>query len=1059
LPLDPDSLLSTAVAVIYTCVADHFIIIIMFDSCFSSGMNRSTNTISKVLGSSRALAVTGLVSRRKFRSEQLPRRKVSSATMKRQRTQKRALIVAPFLISMIMLQGEAKVPQHRVKRGVRQVEYKDLNNQFSKFWIPSSDRDSPYSRMLSSGSPVGQSSGEESFASSWFDENDSSWHIHVDANEVWTRANARRLSDSFVGFENEEPEKVEDDPLQGSITYEVHNQTWNVSTEFEKGGNETNSTSSVYSTSTTDGNETVTAFQPLRIRAVLTEETAVSAYLNDTEREILFHDILSPAIVAWSAALRVNPVVGNLTVDASQLPDGKSCGPGLESGHPSVLVPPEHMTDGIENTDFVAYLSISYKVPSYEEFVKNNTSGGRGSRDNGKKTRRLAAFQNSPPKPEGTQDLYCSGDYIAAATYCSTDQNDRPTAALLHLCVEADFFAEKSLKKNIMTVMHELGHALGFNPQSMAHFRDPDGAPITERDDEGNVKEHEIVCTGPLSNRRFANVTLPSDRIIQFRTVRGGVRVAEVVTSSVRQVARNHFDCQSLDGAELESGDLAYGEEESTSSCIGDHWERRLFRIDLMNAIVDEATFSLRISPITLALFADSGWYQVDLSRISYAAGWGRGAGCSFVEEECISPDGLVLESNTPFFCNQAVDVLRQGSIDEIQGCSPDMSRKAVCSMAQYDSELPPEYQYFVATFGSNVGGGEPLIDYCPVYKGFSNGLCKDLNGRYILSVSRTEEFGLPNSRCVSGRKLGQKTGMCLPIACVIEDHSLRVRVEGIWRECRYAGQVFKLKNDGENSDIICPDPIRSCPTFYCDRDCLGTNGVCDYRSGQCNCLTLQNNTILFGECGEVVRDPAEYVDPLLALKNSTQDSLDKLKEDSPLSDIYVPNEAVLLNEKRRPRIGLYAAICVILVTFLAGIGYLGHRRKGDCLPAERSQRRRISLFFFRSGDSSDDDDPFQPSPRDLSFRANKDKFVASLLVDLRVHNPQLEQQSVNDTMAETDSAANSSRQHMGGDELASDSGISDASSLSPDRTQQELELEEIPASQVIRRRVKFELV
>ena len=40
-----------------------------------------------------------------------------------------------------------------------------------------------------------------------------------------------------------------------------------------------------------------------------------------------------------------------------------------------------------------------------------------------------------------------------------------------------------------------------------------------------------------------------------------------------------------------------------------------MFRTDLMNSIVDDVTFSLRVSPLTLALFADSGWYQVDCSR------------------------------------------------------------------------------------------------------------------------------------------------------------------------------------------------------------------------------------------------------------------------------------------------------------------------------------------------------------------------------------------------------------------------------------------------------------
>eukprot|EP00543_Licmophora_paradoxa_P018548 CAMPEP_0202473136 /NCGR_PEP_ID=MMETSP1360-20130828/89996_1 /ASSEMBLY_ACC=CAM_ASM_000848 /TAXON_ID=515479 /ORGANISM="Licmophora paradoxa, Strain CCMP2313" /LENGTH=184 /DNA_ID=CAMNT_0049099911 /DNA_START=57 /DNA_END=608 /DNA_ORIENTATION=+ len=181
------------------------------------------------------------------------------------------------------------------------------------------------------------------------------------------------------------------------------------------------------------------------------------------------------------------------------------------------------------------------------------------------------------------------------------------------------------------TIMHELAHSLGFNPQSMAHFRQPDGTPYTERDINGSVPLRQVECTGIPNTTTYATLQLPSTKVMQFRNVRGGVRVAEIVTPHVQQTVRNHFGCFSLPGAELESSNS------DGDGCIGEHWERRLFRTDLMNAIIDEVPFSLRISPITLALFADSGWYQVDLSRASIAAGWGRGSGCDFVERECIS--------------------------------------------------------------------------------------------------------------------------------------------------------------------------------------------------------------------------------------------------------------------------------------------------------------------------------------------------------------------------------------------------------------------------------------
>ena len=304
---------------------------------------------------------------------------------------------------------------------------------------------------------------------------------------------------------------------------------------------------------------------------------------------------------------------------------------------------------------------------------------------------------------------YCGGDYLAASAFCSTDQYDRPTAGILHLCIGEDFFAPRNLQANIMLIRHELGHALGFNAVSLAHFRRSDGTPITERDPKtGEIPLSEIECTGPIGQRQRAEVALPSEEILKFRTVRGGVRVAEVVTPSVRKVVRNHFDCQELPGAELESGEfLPLSTNPGEVSCLGDHWERRLFKTDLMNPLIDDnIEFSPRFSTITLAYFADSGWYQVDLSRASVAAGWGRAAGCDFVEETCIqADDGQVPPQYDSFFCNQAPDESQtQGYASDIHGCTPDFTRKASCSLGSYDGELPPEYQYFNYSYGSNVG-------------------------------------------------------------------------------------------------------------------------------------------------------------------------------------------------------------------------------------------------------------------------------------------------------------------------------------------------------------------
>lgn len=191
----------------------------------------------------------------------------------------------------------------------------------------------------------------------------------------------------------------------------------------------------------------------------------------------------------------------------------------------------------------------------------------------------LAAAASRPTKE--VEHPKCSPAYLASATHCSTDQFDRPTHGMIHFCVDPQtFFTSKSddvrhLQLTRLTAMHELGHVVGFNLQSLAHFRERDGTPRTPRGPVagvngtsatepwvvGDVPDVKVECTGILppgngknrkKSRKRAVIPLPSESTLRFRTIRGGVRVADVVLPTVRAVVRNHFACDNLYGAELE---------------------------------------------------------------------------------------------------------------------------------------------------------------------------------------------------------------------------------------------------------------------------------------------------------------------------------------------------------------------------------------------------------------------------------------------------------------------------------------------------------------------------
>ncbi|CAB9521416.1 Leishmanolysin-like peptidase [Seminavis robusta] len=797
-----------------------------------------------------------------------------------------------------------------------------------------------------------------------------------------------------------------------NVTVEV---THNVSEheDEDKSNHDTASTVLTSSIRVQDNSTSTTqsTYQPLRIKAILSEQRDGGEFLTPKALNVLMNDIIGPALGTWSAALRVDPVVGNLTVDEYQLFDNQTCGPGLDSGLPSPKVPSYHLTEGTPETDMILYMSIGFAPSAFHlrNFVVNASTWleiyGNGtnasSAEEQKPYLEWTSSPTSPPSLEPTvadnqnknggtarvrnqlpesspEPMICTGDYVAAASYCSTDQYDRPTAGMLHVCIDEHFFSKSRKNNTIAIIMHEVGHALGFNSRSMAHFRRPDGTPVTPRVN-GEIVETEVECTGPTTVRRYANVTLPSEEILKFRSVRGGVRVAEVVTPSVVQVVRNHFDCQELTGAELESGEyspLAGDPEEQ--ACIGDHWERRLFRNDLMNPVVEQVEYAPFISTITLAYFADSGWYQVDLSMAELAASWGRGAGCSFVEDPCIGEDGQVPQSNKPFFCNAAPKVTKKGMVVAIDGCTADLTRKATCSLGDYEAELPPEYQYFGA---ESVGGSDEFLDYCPTYEGFTNGLCIHQENAALLQVNHIERFGTRNSRCLSGVVEAHSTALCLPIACVVEDRSLHVKIDGTWRSCEKIDSELKVFEDGY---VVCPDPRRVCPTFYCHHDCLGTTGRCDYEKGECVCSYPNATdpeaaeTQVFGICQK-----QQYQSPFAA--NALNRSLVMPHKLSPLADYYVPYKVSLQDDQVQLLTAWQMMLLTVAVFAIVAALFWYFRLRGGVDIVE---------------DGGDDGDEPEEAP---VRNPNKDKMIAAVLVDMRMHSPDAS------SVAQTDETATAS--------------------------------------------------
>ncbi|CAJ0588886.1 unnamed protein product [Cylicocyclus nassatus] len=186
-----------------------------------------------------------------------------------------------------------------------------------------------------------------------------------------------------------------------------------------------------------------------------------------------------------------------------------------------------------------------------------------------------------------------------------------------------------------------------------------------------------------------------------------------IVTPKVRQEARNHFACPTLEGAEVEN--------QGGSGTRGAHWEKRVFENEAMSGV---ATQVYAVSRLTLALFEDSGWYQVNyeteeddclLHSKAEDMSWGKGLGCDFAKKSCLT---WMRSRQDPYpFCTQEFDVR----------CSEDRKSKVICNLVSPKfARIAIDYNYNVPSLYTDMNGGEivglgqeELADYCPYYRVF----------------------------------------------------------------------------------------------------------------------------------------------------------------------------------------------------------------------------------------------------------------------------------------------------------------------------------------------------
>ena len=179
---------------------------------------------------------------------------------------------------------------------------------------------------------------------------------------------------------------------------------------------------------------------------------------------------------------------------------------------------------------------------------------------------------------------------------------NRPIVGLLTVSVSEDFYKYNHVKEYFSYVfLHELTHVLGFLESMFPYF--PQG----------------------------------KENILMQKTIRGIQRTL-IKTPKVVERARKYFNCDSLEGLELE-------DQGGTGTSIS-HWEQRILLGEYMGGVIYQE--EMAISEFTLAFLEDSTWYKPKY----YTGGlfrFGKNKGCGFIENDCLD-NNLETEFKNEFF-------------------------------------------------------------------------------------------------------------------------------------------------------------------------------------------------------------------------------------------------------------------------------------------------------------------------------------------------------------------------------------------------------------------------
>ena len=336
--------------------------------------------------------------------------------------------------------------------------------------------------------------------------------------------------------------------------------------------------------------------------------------------------------------------------------------------------------------------------------------------------------------------------WLAWAGACSLrGGSKRPIVGVTNINEKYIEYSKKDVEYFARTMIHEVMHILGFS--------------------NGLFTEFNITVAGGITETVSKNYNGTTKDVIKLKTPK------------VIEVARAHYNCNSLTGM--------YMENDGSAGSAGSHWEKIHNGHDIMIA---QDTGDEVITELTLALFEDTGWYIIDRTKAEKNT-WGKGRGCDFIENNTAC-------GTSKEFCSTSTE----------KSCTTDYHAKASCT-----------------TTGYTTG--------CLINELFDSNVCTSPHS--TASSTKKEIIG-PASRCFELTQTdGSKFNGCYTAAC--SGGKIQISVEGgAALECTTNGETLTLTS---SLTITCPNITEFCDliTNDCADSCNG-NGNC-LLDNTCRCF------------------------------------------------------------------------------------------------------------------------------------------------------------------------------------------------------------------------------